>query len=93
MNNQNLIIYDFQDLFDILTEVENNLNFKLININKNEISKLDLTKLENYLVISKNKNSKFENQIFIDNYPVTLSKLIEIINIRFLKKNLISNHI
>jgi len=86
MNNQNLIIYDFQDLFDILTEVENNLNFKLININKNEISKLDLTKLENYLVISKNKNSKFENQIFIDNYPVTLSKLIEIINIRFLKK-------
>ncbi len=86
MNNQNLIIYDFQDLFDILKEVENYLNFKLINIKKNENSKLQFTKLENYLVISKNKNSKFENQILIDNYPIPLSKLIEIINIRFLKK-------
>ena len=86
MNNQNLIIYDFQDLFDILTEVENYLNFKLIKINNNEISNLEFDKLENYLIISKNKNSKFENQILIDNYPIMLSKLIEIINIRFLKK-------
>ena len=86
MNNQNLIIYDFQNLYDILTEVENYLNFKLININNNEITKLEFNKIENYLIISKNKNSKFENQILIDNYPISLSKLIEIINIRFLKK-------
>jgi len=89
MNNQNLIIYDFQILFDILREIENHLNFKLLNVSKNEYSQLQLNKINNYLIISKKKNIDSENQILIDNFPVQLLKLIETINIKFLKKNFI----
>ena len=31
MNNQTLVIYDFKVLYEILSEIENYLNFNLIN--------------------------------------------------------------
>ena len=86
MNNQNLIIYDFPILYEIFTEIEENLNFKLINISKDNFSKTQLEKLGNFLVISNNNFSNFEDQIIIENYPIELLKLIENINIKFLKK-------
>ena len=86
MNNQNLIIYDFPILFEILTEIEENLNFKVINYKKNQFSNDKLKELENYLVISNKENSIFKDLIIIDSYPIELFKLIENINIRFLKK-------
>ncbi len=86
MNNQNLIIYDFPILYEILTEIEENLNFKLINLKKNKFSKDQLDKLENFLVISNKNISNFDDVIIFDNYPIELLKLIENINIRFLKK-------
>ena len=86
MNNQNLIIYDFPILYEIFTEIEENLNFKLINISKDNFSKTQLEKLGNFLVISNNNFSNFEDQIIIENYPIELLKLIENINVRFLKK-------
>jgi len=85
MNNQNLIIYDFQVLFDILNEIKNHLNFKLINVKKKENLKIKLKSLNNNLIISKSKIINFDNQIFIDIYPLKLSKLTESINIKFSK--------
>ena len=38
------------------------------------------------MIISNKKISSFEDQIIIDNYPLELLKLIESINIKFLKK-------
>ena len=32
MNNQKLIIYNFEPLFNILSEIEDNLNFKIIKL-------------------------------------------------------------
>ena len=86
MNNQNLIIYDFDILFEILHEIKENLNFDLLNVNKEKFSKLDLIKLSNYLIISNKKISISDDQILIEDYPIELLKLIESINIRFLKK-------
>ena len=34
MNNENLVIYDFKILYEILYEISDHLNFKLTNINK-----------------------------------------------------------
>ena len=85
MNNQNLIIYDFQILFDILNEIESDLNFKLINSNKKDYSKTQFNKLKNFLTIAKQKNSDLKNQIEISNFPLEIFKLVEIININFLK--------
>ena len=34
MNNQTLVIYDFKILYEILTELENHINFSLLNVKK-----------------------------------------------------------
>ena len=81
MNKQNLIIYDFIELFYILNEIKNNLNFKLLNVSKKEFAELKLDNLSNFLIITKNKVPNLENQIVFDNYPLRISKIIETINI------------
>tara|TARA_B100000965_G_scaffold66167_1_gene51877 strand:+ start:5937 stop:6500 length:564 start_codon:yes stop_codon:yes gene_type:complete len=86
MNNQNLIIYDFNELFNILNEIKKNFNFNLLNVSKKEFSELNLNDLDNFLIITKNEVSNLEDQIFFDNYPLKISKIIETININFLKK-------
>ena len=50
MNNENLVIYDFKILYDILSELNDHINFKLINIDK--IVDLNLKQQNNYLFIS-----------------------------------------
>ena len=84
MNNENLVIYDFKILYEILNEISDHLNFKLTNIKK--ITDLDLNTQNNYLVISNKKIKDIENQVVINNFPIDIIKLIENINIKFLKK-------
>tara|TARA_A100001015_G_scaffold246846_1_gene283428 strand:+ start:213 stop:767 length:555 start_codon:yes stop_codon:yes gene_type:complete len=84
MNNENLVIYDFKILYEILSEIGDQINFKLINIYKT--TDLDLKDQENYLIISNRKIKDFENQIVLNNLPIDITKLIEFINIKFLKK-------
>jgi len=86
MYNQNLIIYDFPILYEIFKEIEENLNFKLINISKDKFSKDLLENLDNFLIISNSHISNFDDLIIVENYPIEILKLIENINIRFIKK-------
>ena len=83
MNNQTLVIYDFKILFEILTELESHINFSLLNVKK--LTDLNFKTLENYIVISVKKQN-IENQILIDKFPIHINKLVELINIKFLKK-------
>ena len=46
MNKQNLIIYDFNELFSILREIKSNLNFNLLNVSKKEFSELKLERID-----------------------------------------------
>ena len=78
-----LIIHRFNALFKILNEFRNLFNFRLISLNTDEIDK-NLNK-NNYLVITGKKNSKISNQIIIKEFPIDILKLVEIININFLK--------
>ena len=84
MNNQTLVIYDFKILYKILAEIDEHISFNLLNIKK--ISELNLKNENNYLIISNKKLKGFENQITINHYPIGIIKLIESINIKFLKK-------
>ena len=84
MNNQTLVIYDFNILYEILSELENYINFNLINVKK--LSDINFKTEDNYLVISNKKIKDIENQIVIKNFPIDIVKLIENINIKFLKK-------
>ena len=89
MNKQNLIIYDFIELFSILNEIKQSLNFNLLNVSKNEFADLKLDNLNSFLIITKNKNTNLKNQIVFDNFPLRISKIIETINVNFLKNRFI----
>ena len=84
MINQNLIIYEFNSLFDILDELKENFNFKLHNISYKQADTLNFKNFDNFIVISKN-DKNFENILVIDNFPIKVDKLLEIINVKFLK--------
>ncbi len=86
MNNQTLVIYDFKILYEIFKEIENYINFNLIQIEKNKLDEVNIKNKDNFLIISKIKFIGLENQIIIDQLPIEIPKLIESINIKFLKK-------
>ena len=83
INNQTLVIYDFKVLYQILSEIEDQINFALINITK--ISELNFKNKDNYLIISKKKIKDANNQMIINDFPIVITKLVESINIKFLK--------
>ena len=85
MSSQNLIIYRFNGLYQILEELDLDLNFK-ITCTDNENYLTDSVKnLTNNLVISNKKYSAIDNQFVLDNGPINIFKLLEKINIEFLK--------
>ena len=83
MNNQTLVIYDFKILYEILSELENHINFSLLHTKR--LADLNFKTLNDYLIIS-NKKQNIENQIIIDPLPIDINRLVELININFLKK-------
>ena len=86
MNNQKLIIYDFPELFKVFDELKDYLNFEIISTTKEEFSKIQLNIINSYLVVSKNEIPNIKNQFIFNEYPVTITKLIENLNINFLKQ-------
>ena len=86
MNYQKLIIYDYVCLFNILNELKNELNLQIFSISKNDLTNPLLKDNENNLIITKKKTIEIDNQIIINNLPVTIIKLVEKFNIEFIKK-------
>ena len=80
--NQSLIIHKLPTLFSILNELKSNLNFKIEYLDDEEITNISK---KNVVVISGDKKSNLQNQVKIEEYPINIQKLIEIINIQFLK--------
>jgi DNA-binding response OmpR family regulator len=87
MNLKKLIIYDFKELFKILNEIKKELNYDIIEINSEDSLKISLNKNDNYLFVVKRLVKNLNNQVLISSFPIKLSKLIEKLNIEFLKKN------
>ena len=85
MNTQNLIIYRYPIMYQILKELEKDLNFRIIKtLNENSLEK-ETENLKDYLVITKIKLANTDNQLLLENAPIKIIKLMEIINIEFLK--------
>lgn len=85
MNNHNLIIYNFPIMSEILLEVENNLNFKVIKLNQEDLNKFNEKKYENFIFLTKKKVPDINNQYFLEELPLKFTELIEKLNINFLK--------
>ena len=85
MNPKILIIFEYQILFEILDEIQKSLNFKIIKCNKNEYKNIQFDPKIDYLVISKKNINGVKNLLVLEDKIVKLEKLLEIININFLK--------
>ena len=83
MNNlKKILIYDFEELFDILNELKSELNIQIY-----KIDKIDNDLINDNLIISKTKIPSLENQITLKELPVTISSLLEKINVNILTNN------
>ena len=85
MNSKILIVYEYQILFEILNEIQDILNFKIIKSEKNDYKDIKFDPKINYLTISKKKAENINNNLVLDIIPIKLEKLLETINISFLK--------
>ena len=90
---QNVFIINFNSLYEILDEIKENLSFKIIKIDNEEYIKnnLDLGTID-FLVISKtdhklllNNNITDKNFLVFNDLPLSLKKLLELINIKLIK--------
>jgi hypothetical protein len=90
---QNVFIINFNSLYEILGEIKENLPFKIIKFENEEDFKknLDLDRI-NCLVISKTDhklllNNNITNKNFLDlnDLPLSLKKLLDLINIKLIK--------
>jgi len=82
---QNLIIFKFNSLYHILEELSPDLNFKITVVDSENSLTDKIKNFSNYLIISNKKYSNIKNQYILENIPITIFKLIEKINIEFLK--------
>ena len=85
MTNQILIIYKFIELYHIFEELSLDLNFTITFVENEKSLNKKVENLNNYLIISKKKNLNIGNQFVLDNTPINIFKLVEKINIEFLK--------
>jgi len=87
MDKQNLIIFKLNSFYNIMKELEENLNFKIFKASNEKILNTTKDNLKNYLIITSKKINYKNNQFILDKTPIKISKLIERLNIQFLKFN------
>ena len=85
MNTYNLVIYGLDELYKIFEEIKKDINFNFEKINKQEL--LNLKSNANCLILTKKEIPELDNQIIFDKFPISIFKLLEKINIEFIKKN------
>ena len=83
---QNLIIYKFTSLYHILEELSLDLNFNISFVDDVNSLNNKLKNQNNYLIISNKKYLDISNQFVLENTPINIFKLVEKINIEFLKR-------
>ena len=89
MNNQNLIVYRFNLLYQILKELEEDINFRIIEISDEKSLINEINNLNNYLIITKKQILKLNNQFILSQLPIKIFKIIEKLNIEFLKQQFV----
>ena len=85
MNSRILIIYEYQILYQVFNEISESLNFEIVQSNEKDLKEFNFDQKNNYLIISEKKIEGVKNSLILDNLPIKFEKLIETINIKFLK--------
>ena len=90
---QNVFIINFNLLYEILDEIKENLPYKIVKFeNEEDFKKTTDLDITNCLIISKNSqkgllNNNITNKNFLDfnDFPLSLKRLLELINIKLIK--------
>ena len=90
---QNVFIINFNLLYEILDEIKENLPYKIVKFeNEEDFKKTTDLDITNCLIISKNRqkgllNNNITNKNFLDfnDFPLSLKRLLELINIKLIK--------
>ena len=93
MIKQNIFIINYNSLYEILNEIKDNLSFNVENyVSEDDLIENSSLDLKNSLIISKWKkkllsNKKINDKNFLDLslFPISLNKLVELINIQLIK--------
>ena len=93
MIKQNIFIINYISLYEILNEIKDNLSFNVENYaSEDDLIENSSLDLKNSLIISKSKkklisNKKINDKNFLDLslFPISLNKLVELINIQLIK--------
>ena len=82
---QNVIIYKFNNLFEILNEISQDIGINFIEAHNENNLKNIIQNSSHYLIVTQQNISNLDNQLQLTNIPIKISKLIEMINIKLLK--------
>ncbi len=85
MISYNLIIYKFNELYHILDELGLDLNFNILIADNENILNDKVKNLKNYLIITNREYPNIGHKFVLNNTPINIFKLVEKINIEFLK--------
>ena len=85
MVKKTLFVYNSINLFKILNEIEEYFYFETKYIDEKSFKNFNFKEYENYIIISNNNEKQIKSCITIDDLPKKINKLVELINLNFLK--------
>ena len=85
MNSKKIIIYQYDAMFNILNEISERFNFELTRADEENFDEIIGNLKGDFLLITKKPLDNFKNFFIIDEKPIRIKKLIEQINLSFLK--------
>ena len=85
MNSKKIIIYQYDVMFNILNEISERFNFELTRADEENFDEIIGNLKGDFLLITKKPLDNFKNFFIIDEKPIRIKKLIEQINLSFLK--------
>ena len=89
MSKQRVLIFKLPELFKILNELKDNLDFDLVSFKEqNELLNLKRNLDHNYLVLTNSENQiqGEKSQLIINTFPASFNSIIEKVNIALLKQ-------
>ena len=87
MNIKTIFVYNSPKLFDILDEIKSYLSMEVYHVNKENYHKINESQNKNYIFISDHPTKVIVNNLLVIESPKKILKLIEQINLNYLKIN------
>ena len=86
MNKTKLIIFKFKEIYNILFEIKDFLKLDIFFV-ESELEVEDYFKTNNHYIVLDRKKNSFKNQLIINEFPITIFKLVQKINKKILNIN------